>query len=90
MSEFCYAPRLEFNNWDDFFDFKKNICESGLFKLTKAPVGVVSYGFFKSWYINKETDELWCLTEPDPPFYGEWKNVSRESEKTTSNQEGGK
>ncbi|SMB80012.1 hypothetical protein SAMN05660772_00518 [Pasteurella testudinis DSM 23072] len=77
MSEFYYAPREKFNNWEDFFKFEKKLSECGLFELTKAPIGVVSFGFVKSWYINKETEELWCLTEPDPPFPGEWKNVSR-------------
>ena len=72
----AYSIMDSFANWDEYDGFLTNLkSDSNWEQLEPYDSGEIDLGFLKTYLKNIETNEIWELVEPDPPFRGGWKKL---------------
>ena len=69
-----YLKKDSFKDWNEYDNFLANLkFDTKWHKLDSYNSDEIDLGFLKLYFKNVETDEIWELAEPDPPFRGGWK-----------------
>jgi hypothetical protein len=70
------VPKLSFKGWNEFYDFVKLVESSDKFSETEVLERYSNIDSFEQrWFVYIQTNEVWRLVEPDPPFAGVWEKL---------------
>lgn len=64
-----------FGGWADFDEFSAQITDTD-FIAVPVKTKYSSIGFIEKWFQCNECGNVWRLVEPDPPFKGNWSQIS--------------
>lgn len=72
----CFAAHARsFSSWDDYHKFCRELATSPGFVQVTVEKLYSNVGLAEQWYWSLETQKVWRLVEPDPPFKGLWEPV---------------
>lgn len=69
-----FQSYLEFEDFLDFINEQIQIGNARKLQVEKPYMGVTSID--ESWYLHIESDQVWRLVWPDPPFTGLFEQVN--------------
>lgn len=69
------AHARSFSGWDDCHKLRRELAASPGFVQVAVEKPCSNVGLAEQWYKSPETQKIWRLVKPDPPFKGVWEPV---------------